>query len=82
MKSAFRDICSIFDKIKIAYIPLKGAVIRPYYPYDSMRTSCDIDILIHEEDLELAIKNLIEKGYKCGEKIIMMYLYMHQIKLI
>lgn len=33
-----------------------------------MRTSCDIDILIYEEDLEVAINSLETKGYRCGER--------------
>ena len=33
-----------------------------------MRTSCDIDILIKEEDLDSAISALTQKGYTCGEK--------------
>ncbi len=68
MKYAFEEICSVFDGAGIIYIPLKGAVLRPYYPYESMRTSCDIDILIHEEDLELAINSLENKGYRCGNR--------------
>lgn len=68
MKYSFGEICGAFDEIGISYIPLKGAVIRPYYPYESMRTSCDIDILIHEEDLELAINSLENKGYRCGDR--------------
>lgn len=68
MKYSFGEICGAFDKIGIAYIPLKGSVIRPYYPYESMRTSCDIDILIHEEDLETAISSLENKGYRCGDR--------------
>ena len=58
MRYAFEEICGIFDEANIPYIPLKGSVIRPYYPEESMRTSCDIDILIHEEDLERAISCL------------------------
>ena len=68
MKYTLGEICSIFDEAEIAYIPLKGSVIRPYYPYESMRTSCDIDILIHEEDLEAAINSLAIKGYRCGDR--------------
>ncbi len=66
MKYAFREICGTFDEKGISYIPLKGSVIRPYYPYGSMRTSCDIDILIHEDDIEDAIISLENKGYRCG----------------
>lgn len=68
MKYSFGEICDAFDEIGIAYIPLKGSVIRPYYPYESMRTSCDIDILIHENDLETAINSLENKGYRCGDR--------------
>ncbi len=67
MKYAYEEICSAFDADGIAYLPLKGAVLRPYYPYESMRTSCDIDILVHEGDLDLAIASLKKKGYSCGK---------------
>ena len=68
MKYSFAEICNTFAEIGISYIPLKGSVIRPYYPYESMRTSCDIDILIHEEDIKIAINSLENKGYRCGER--------------
>ncbi len=51
----------------IAYIPLKGAVIRPLYPIPSMRTSCDIDILVPEAELHRAANLLVERcGYEKG----------------
>ena len=53
-------ICSAFEKEKIPYIPLKGAVLKELYPEPWMRTSCDIDILIHKEDLQKATKNLCD----------------------
>lgn len=65
---AFAQICDTFDQASIPYIPLKGSVIRPYYPQESMRTSCDIDILVKEEDLEAAMDALGQKGYKCGDR--------------
>ncbi len=68
MKYTFGEICNFFDEAEISYIPLKGSVLRPYYPYESMRTSCDIDILIHEEDLETAINSLETRGYRCGDR--------------
>ena len=42
-------------------MPLKGSVLRASYPQDWMRTSCDIDILVHREDLERAVELLVEK---------------------
>lgn len=68
IKYAFAQICDTFDRVSIPYIPLKGSVIRPYYPQESMRTSCDIDILVKEENLKAAIDALVQKGFRCGER--------------
>ncbi len=48
------SVSNLFESEKISFIPLKGSVLRKYYPKPEMRESCDIDILIHEEDLEKA----------------------------
>ncbi len=68
MRYAYGQICDAFNEADIPYIPLKGSVIRPYYPRESMRTSCDIDILVKGETLDAAIDILTQKGFKCGEK--------------
>ena len=63
------EICACFDGAGIDYIPLKGAVVREHYPEPWMRTSCDIDILVREDDLDTAIDSLVEKcGYKTDRK--------------
>ena len=49
------------EEAQIDFVPLKGAVLRPYYPEPWMRTSCDIDVLVHEEDLERAIEVLTDR---------------------
>ena len=41
-------ISHAFDKNEIPYMPLKGSVIRKYYPRPEQRTSCDIDIFVKE----------------------------------
>ena len=52
------------EKAQIPFIPLKGSVLRQYYPEPWMRTSGDIDILVHEEDLSRATDYLVsELGY-------------------
>jgi len=56
-------ISQIFEKAEIKFILLKGAVIRDYYPEPWMRSSCDIDILIHQADTEKAIKVLCDSGF-------------------
>ena len=57
-------IITVFEKNGIPFIPLKGSVIRKYYPEPWMRTSCDIDVLIHHKDVDRAIVALCEVGYK------------------
>lgn len=55
----------VFESDYITYIPLKGAVMRNLYPQPWMRTSCDIDILIKECDVDKAVNLLTENlGYK------------------
>ena len=70
MEHEFEAITSALESEKIAYIPLKGAVIRNYYPQKWMRTSCDIDVLVKEEDLDRTVRLLCEKlSYKTDGKI-------------
>lgn len=46
------------EEAEIPFIPLKGSVIRKYYPEPWMRTSCDIDILVPQDYVERAIEAL------------------------
>ncbi len=68
MKLAYDEICQALEEGQIDYLPLKGSVLRPYYPKESMRTSCDIDILVREPSLEHAVAVLTERGYTCKER--------------
>lgn len=56
-----KQVCEALEKAQIPFIPLKGSVIRKYYPEPWMRTSCDIDVLVRREDLEKAISYLVSK---------------------
>ncbi len=63
------QICQALKKANISFIPLKGSVIRRYYPEPWMRTSCDIDILVKETDLSRAVDVLsVSLKYTSGEK--------------
>ena len=63
------QICKTLEEAKILFIPLKGSVIRKYYPEPWMRTSCDIDILVREADLARAVEKISEAlKYESGEK--------------
>ena len=66
----FDRICAVLEEGGVDHLPLKGSVIRPYYPDPAMRTSCDIDILIHPKDLDAAVALLGEKlEYELKEKL-------------
>ena len=62
----YGQICATLEKAQIPFIPLKGAVIQDFYPQAWMRTSCDIDILVEENNLNAAIDVLKkELEYTC-----------------
>lgn len=56
----FGRICELMEQSKIPFIPLKGSVLKAYYPETWWRTSCDIDILVEEQNLRKAIAYLTE----------------------
>ena len=61
-------LCRAFEEAEIDHIPLKGSVIRDYYPEGWMRTSCDIDILVRREDLARAQAVLEGMQYRYDTK--------------
>lgn len=54
------QLCSTLENAGIPFLPLKGAVLRGYYPEAWMRTSCDIDVLVRRDDLDRAVACLTE----------------------
>ena len=52
MRFEYEQLCAALEKAQIPFLPLKGAILRDYYPEAWMRTSCDIDILVRREHLE------------------------------
>ncbi|MBQ8427024.1 MAG: nucleotidyltransferase family protein [Clostridia bacterium] len=58
------QVCEFLDKHCVVHIPLKGSVIRSFYPQPWMRTSCDIDILIKSEERERVVQLLTDE-YGC-----------------
>lgn len=55
MNAELIKVCNAFEQEEIAHMPLKGSVMRQYYPEPWMRTSGDIDILVHIEDIDRAL---------------------------
>ncbi len=60
LNRAYQSICKVLEEAKIPFMPLKGSVLRDYYPEPWMRTSCDIDILLHQENVQPAIAVLTQ----------------------
>ncbi len=61
MDAELKRITTALSEAGIEHIPLKGAVIKALYPEAHMRTSCDIDVLVREESVDLAASVLCEK---------------------
>lgn len=51
----------VLEKAGIPFIALKGAVLRGYYPEPWMRSSVDVDILVHHEDTDKALLVLTQQ---------------------
>lgn len=65
----FTKLYAVLKSEKIYFLPLKGTVMKRYYPEPWMRTSCDIDILVQEEKLEEAAEALVTQlGYTREKK--------------
>lgn len=60
LRYELEQISNSLEKAQIPFIPLKGSVLRKYYPASWMRTSCDIDILVPETLVESAKNYIIE----------------------
>lgn len=66
---AYEELSQRFEKEKLPFVPLKGQVLREFYPEPWMRTGCDLDLLVRQEDLERAGK-LLESDMGYGPKAI------------
>ena len=54
-----QEIIQTLETAKIPYVLLKGAVMRKNYPSPWMRTSCDVDILVKQEDFQRATETVV-----------------------
>lgn len=65
LKYELTKLRAALEQAEIPFIPLKGSVSRQYYPEPWMRTSCDIDVLVHEKDLQRVVSYLSDNlGYR------------------
>ena len=57
------NVMAHFEKEGIDYVPLKGWIIKNLYPKPDMRSMCDVDILIRDEDK----KKIFDRFYRVDE---------------
>ena len=62
---SYLKVIEQFERANIDFVPLKGAIMREYYPAKHLRTSCDIDLLVKKSDLDIAQSILVKE---CGCK--------------
>ena len=60
---AGQEIYNAFEKAEISFLPLKGAILKSYYPKPSLRTFTDTDIYVGD-DFDKAEKMLQELGFE------------------
>lgn len=65
--SELEMIGTAFAEAGVRFLPLKGCILKNYYPQSDMRTMSDIDILIDEENAAKVRDVLSELGYSCEE---------------
>lgn len=58
MHHEYERVRGAFEAAHIPFLPLKGLFLRRLYPEGYLRTSCDMDILVKEEQLEEALSVL------------------------
>ena len=63
MRYELERIYGLLEGEKIKFMPLKGAVLRKFYPEPEMRSSCDIDIFVIPDSLDAAVRVLTGAGY-------------------
>ena len=68
INDTFGRIRKIFTDAKIPFVPLKGLRLRKMYPDEMMRTSCDLDVLVKETDLDRASATLTDNGFSTDGK--------------
>lgn len=69
LEHVYQQVCQALEDAQIPFLPLKGSVLRVYYPEPWMRTSCDVDVLVKEAQLDAAANILKETlGYRFAGK--------------
>lgn len=60
-EQTYREVAAALDAAGIDFLPLKGLLLRPYYPDPVLRSSADLDLFVRGEDLDRASAVLTER---------------------
>lgn len=61
-----KKLCAWMDRERIWYLPLKGIVLKEYYPSVGMRQMSDNDILFDKDTWKRVKKHMLSEGYEAG----------------
>ncbi len=64
-----KNIFAAFEQAEIDYLPLKGSVVRMYYPCTDMRVMGDTDIIINRRDRRTARSIMKDNGFTFEESL-------------
>lgn len=59
-----KKLCAWMDRERIWYLPLKGIILKEYYPSIGMRQMSDNDILFDADAWERVEKHMFSEGYE------------------
>ena len=60
----FSAVNKAFQESRVPYMPLKGFVMREYYPEPYLRLMGDYDVLVNQAALDRAVETLKAQGYQ------------------
>jgi len=65
----FKRLAAAFRKAGVRFAPIKGAdLAERCYPESALRPRCDIDIIVHEEDIDRAVKIAEGEGWRAAHQ--------------
>ncbi|MBR4761903.1 MAG: nucleotidyltransferase family protein [Clostridia bacterium] len=62
-RHAYELAVKALNDAQIPFVPLKGVIIKEYYPESWMRSSCDVDILVHKKNFKRAFAMFKNMGF-------------------
>lgn len=65
---SLEELLAAFEEQGVDCLPLKGALLKQFYPRPDIRRMADLDILYRKEQEEVVDRVLVSLGYVCDHK--------------